>query len=390
MRDFLRYTPVMVIKLRQYAFALILTIAGIIIVAASFCSIRAAHEVADVHAPLVDAAMETKLELALARIVFEEHLSQDPSLSLDAVYFHLNQAKWYARAMIMGGKNSEGTYIPIEDERLRNSVMMTLEGIIQTEEAVRGSQTTIKVGEQGGEINRKFERLFEDTLNRVDLLENELLGTLAKERATQKVIDYTTIFISIALFIGVLIYFVFRRHSELNLISRLNEIATHDELTNIPNRRHFNLTLSNEWNHALRAQYPLSLTICDIDFFKQYNDALGHQAGDECLISVAKVMQSILQRPVDSIARYGGDELAYILPFTNIEGAIAMMQTLHNTLSAEKIPHPDSEISDCITLSVGVASITPDPNSSIEELISAADRQLYRAKEEGRNRTCHT
>ncbi len=191
------------------------------------------------------------------------------------------------------------------------------------------------------------------------------------------------------LFAIVIGFVIFNRRFELKHINQLYELANLDELTGINNRRSFNSILSDEWNRAMRAQYSLTLVICDIDFFKNYNDAIGHQAGDECLRAVVEVMQSILQRPVDNVARYGGEEFAFILPFTDEQGAINMINRLHGKLKMKKILHPNSEISDYVTLSAGVASLTPGSKHSIEELISAADKSLYRAKAEGRNRTCY-
>jgi diguanylate cyclase (GGDEF)-like protein len=100
-------------------------------------------------------------------------------------------------------------------------------------------------------------------------------------------------------------------------------------------------------------------------------------------------MRSILQRPVDSVARYGGEEFAFILPFTDVDGAANMMDRLHDKLRMKKLPHPDSKVSDYVTISAGIASLIPSSESSIEEFISTADGALYRAKEEGRNRTCY-
>ncbi|HKI61566.1 MAG TPA: diguanylate cyclase, partial [Mariprofundaceae bacterium] len=345
--------------------------------------------VADVHAPLVDAAMEIKLELLLASFEFEENIHAAKYSTLDGMEKHIKQAKWYARAMLTGGRNSEGVYIPVEDKKLRDKILTTLEGITRIQESFHKHESDIINARQGGKVDKKFERLFKDVLSEADSTENELLAILAQKRYLQRLINYGALIVSISLFIFILYYFISRRRAELALINKLNDLAVRDELTGVANRRCFNVTLANEWNHALRARYTLSLVICDIDYFKEYNDSLGHQAGDTCLIAVAKILQGILQRPVDSMARYGGDEFAYILPFTDAKGAVAMMQLLHKSLAREKVPHPDSAVSDHVTLSIGIASLTPTPDHSIEELISTADQELYRAKEEGRNRTCN-
>jgi diguanylate cyclase (GGDEF)-like protein len=379
----------MIAELRQHLFIIALTITGVVIISTSIYSIRAAHHMADIHTPLVDAAMEIKLELAFAQFYLEEFISGRKSITKRDVTSHLEQARWYARAMLSGGQNSEGTFIPLEDNVLRNGIIETVETITQIDMLFQALASDIAKAGQGSEIDRVFEEKFQIASGKADTVEDALLAIIAKTRSRQKVTDLIGLILSVVIFIVAGIYFVARQRLELKLISQLRELATHDELTGIANRRSFNSTLSNEWNHALRAQESLSLVICDIDLFKQYNDALGHQAGDECLRSVAEVMRSILQRPVDSVARYGGEEFAFILPFTDVDGAANMMDRLHDKLRMKKIPHPDSKVSGYVTISAGIASLIPGRESSIEEFISTADGALYRAKDEGRNRTCY-
>jgi diguanylate cyclase (GGDEF)-like protein len=379
----------MIAGLRQYLFIIVLAITGVVIISTSIYSIRVAHHVADMHAPMVDAAMEVRLELAFARLYLEEFISGKKSITKRDVTSHLEQAQWYAQAMLSGGQNSEGTFIPLEDNVLRSEITVAIEKITQIDVLFQALASDIAKAGQGSEIDRVFEEKFQIALEKADDVENALLVMIMKDRSRQKVTDLIGLIFSIVIFIVAGIYFVARQRLELKLISQLREMATLDVLTGIANRRSFNSTLSNEWNHALRAQASLSLVICDIDLFKQYNDALGHQAGDECLRSVAEVMRSILQRPVDSVARYGGEEFAFILPFTDVDGAANMMDKLHDKLRMKKLPHPDSQVSDYVTISAGIASLIPGQESSIEEFISTADGALYRAKDEGRNRTCY-
>ncbi len=378
----------MVNKIRQYSFIMVLVITGTLIISAFAYSTKIAHDVADIHAPLVDAAMEIKFELALAHLQFEEHIIGDRFSSIDGVIGHLEQAKWYASAMLSGGQNSEGIYIPLEDHELRKGIISVIEGLTQFHTLIQTRLSTSKSVQADSDVDYQIDALFEETLEKADTVENVLLSILVKKRTLQRKIDYSIFTFLTVLSVIVLIYFINSRRVELALIRQLNEMAMYDELTGIPNRRSFNATLSNEWDHALRAQYPLSLVICDIDCFKQYNDTLGHLAGDECLKAVAGVLQSVLQRPVDSIARYGGDEFTFILPFTDAAGARKMVDTLHSKLSIKKIPHPDSDLSDYVTLSAGVTSLIPGVEHSAIELISVADDALYRAKQEGRNRAC--
>jgi len=166
----------------------------------------------------------------------------------------------------------------------------------------------------------------------------------------------------------------------------LDFFATQDELTEVPNRRRFNHVYQEQWNHALRAKAPLAITMCDIDYFKAYNDTLGHQAGDDCLKKVAQIMENILQRETDCVARYGGEEFVYVLPITEQKGAAFLMDSLHKALADAKIPHPSSEVSQYITLSIGIAASVPQDKNK-EALLKSADEALYHAKAQGRNRT---
>ena len=168
------------------------------------------------------------------------------------------------------------------------------------------------------------------------------------------------------------------------------EKARIDGLTQIANRRRFDEYLFQEWNRHLRMQQPLSLLICDVDHFKLYNDAQGHQAGDECLKSVAKAINRC-HRGGDLVARYGGEEFAMVLPQTNRAGAVQVAERVRTAVAAAALPHPSSPVCDRVTVSVGVACITPPPQapSDARALIQQADRHLYSAKKLGRNRVSY-
>ncbi len=166
----------------------------------------------------------------------------------------------------------------------------------------------------------------------------------------------------------------------------LQRLASMDGLTQIPNRRCFDKTLELEWQSMQREKEPLSLILCDIDFFKLYNDRYGHQGGDECLKKVAQILASNAQRGGDLAARYGGEEFAVILPRTDMKGAKRVAESIRSDLKAAAIFHAASKVSKFITLSMGLASAVPSGGLSIEGLIREADRALYRAKLEGRDR----
>jgi diguanylate cyclase (GGDEF)-like protein len=168
------------------------------------------------------------------------------------------------------------------------------------------------------------------------------------------------------------------------------EKARIDGLTQIANRRRFDEYLSQEWRRHVRMQQPLSLLICDVDHFKLYNDSLGHQAGDECLKSVAKAINHCY-RVGDLVARYGGEEFAMVLPQTNRTGAVQVAERVRAAVTAAALPHPASPVWERVTVSIGVASMTPPPQapSDARTLIQQADHHLYLAKKRGRNQVSY-
>lgn len=171
---------------------------------------------------------------------------------------------------------------------------------------------------------------------------------------------------------------------QLNL--ELERLATLDSLTQLANRRRFDDYLGQEWQRLAREERPLSLILLDIDCFKAYNDHYGHPQGDDCLIQVAQTIAQAVQRSADLVARYGGEEFAIILPNTDKEGAIAITETIRAAIHAVAIPHPVSQVSDVITVSLGIATVVPWPDQAFSTLVSQADQALYEAKQQGRNR----
>ena len=170
----------------------------------------------------------------------------------------------------------------------------------------------------------------------------------------------------------------------VNEALRLTSIL--DGLTRISNRRHFDECMELEWVRHAREKASLSLILCDIDYFKLFNDTYGHQAGDVCLVRIAETLVSCVSRSGDLVARYGGEEFVVILPGTDIAGAQHIAEAMRQAVDALRIPHKGSEIAENVTLSLGVASVFPRGRASSEGLIRMADRALYAAKGDGRNR----
>jgi ammonium transporter, Amt family len=174
------------------------------------------------------------------------------------------------------------------------------------------------------------------------------------------------------------------------LKEKLTEQATVDGLTGLYNRRYFNDSYIKEWRLAHRSQQPISLIMIDVDYFKNYNDCYGHQAGDECLKQVAEVLKSSLSRPTDFAVRYGGEEFAIVLPNTDIDGAIVIVESLQKKIREGKIEHKESKISDYLTLSIGVAWAIPVLELNEADMLFEADKALYEAKGTGRDRAVYS
>lgn len=169
---------------------------------------------------------------------------------------------------------------------------------------------------------------------------------------------------------------------------KLQQLACIDSLTQVSNRRKFDDYLQQEWSRLKRQNRPLSLILCDIDYFKAYNDTYGHPAGDECLKQVAQAICQAVKRPGDLVARYGGEEFAAILPHTNDTGALSVARNIQREIQQLDIEHSASDVCDIVTISLGISTLIPTSEDSIHALILSADKALYQAKQSGRNCYC--
>ncbi|AFZ45337.1 response regulator receiver modulated diguanylate cyclase [Halothece sp. PCC 7418] len=167
---------------------------------------------------------------------------------------------------------------------------------------------------------------------------------------------------------------------------KLEYLARVDALTQVANRRTFNERFQEEWNRSRRDSSPISLILCDVDYFKKYNDYYGHQAGDSCLYKIAKILQENCQRASDLVARYGGEEFAIILGGIHLEEATHLAEKIRLHVQESAIPHQANPNGNSVTLSLGVASLIPDENYSKNDLVRQADAALYEAKNAGRDR----
>lgn len=179
-----------------------------------------------------------------------------------------------------------------------------------------------------------------------------------------------------------------RVRNQLQLLHQrrlLEQLASLDGLTGIPNRRQFDATLLKEWHRCQHNQQPLSLIVADVDFFKKYNDALGHAAGDRVLQEVAATLRQAARRPGDLVARYGGEEFVLLLPETDATSAQALAEGLQQLLHSKAFAHPNSSIGPWLTMSMGGNTTVPSTTALDPEFFALADAALYRAKHQGRN-----
>ena len=184
-------------------------------------------------------------------------------------------------------------------------------------------------------------------------------------------------------------------HNELTLIAidvsdrkRVEQLSLTDSLTGLANRRHFDEIFKNEFRRMQRNQSCMSLLLFDVDFFKQYNDLYGHQLGDRCLQEISRVTRQFEQRPADLAARYGGEEFLLLLPDTNAAGASQIAHQLLKKIAELDIRHKASNVAEYVTVSIGIATVKAEEVDNREEVIELADKQLYKAKAEGRNCIC--
>ncbi|MDD2503057.1 MAG: GGDEF domain-containing protein [Clostridia bacterium] len=179
------------------------------------------------------------------------------------------------------------------------------------------------------------------------------------------------------------------KNEELNLINlqlqeanqKLEILSRTDSLTGVFNRLSFETRFEDEWSRCKRHSIPLSLIIVDIDFFKEFNDKYGHQAGDYCIKQIVGVLTACAKRSTDMVARLGGEEFVILLPHSNNENALKLAEQMRNGVEEAAVPHLYSDISDYVTISLGINTIIPSNESSIDEFINNADKALYKAKE---------
>jgi diguanylate cyclase (GGDEF)-like protein len=181
-----------------------------------------------------------------------------------------------------------------------------------------------------------------------------------------------------------------RVRTQINNVKQRKEIellSMTDDLTDIPNRRSFELRLEMEWTHAIREQAPIALLMIDLDNFKMYNDTYGHPQGDVLLKTVAATLVASTKRAADVAARIGGEEFVILLPSTDYAGALEIAENLRAAVAATVVATSGGGLTSA-TISIGVVCMRPNPGDAAVSFVEEADARLYRAKRAGRNRVC--
>lgn len=197
---------------------------------------------------------------------------------------------------------------------------------------------------------------------------------------------------------GELIYVIGTREKEIEQRTEelkqanqtLERLSREDSLTGLANRRWFAEFLARAWQGALRNQTPICVLIIDIDNFKAYNDTYGHQKGDKCLKLVAAAIRRTVGRASDLVSRYGGEEFIVVLGDTPLEGGLRVAENIRVAVEQLRIPHEGAQQHGCVTVSIGVTSTLPTRDTHPETVLVAADRAMYNAKNEGRNRVAYS
>jgi len=357
------------------------------------------NKIAAKYAPLIDAAMEIKLEATFGHLWFEEIVSGDRHESIETVWKHIELANWYANAMLNGGENLEGIYLPMTDSHMRASIQrvtIALENFRQV--AVQRYNNSIS-SVPGSDIDQKFDRIFFEFVSEADYVESMLQKQFTKELKQFRITAFIMLIgvLSISVFLS---SFLYRREKQrllyINTIDNANhsikkknaqlEVLAHfDQLTGLPNRVLFLDRLTTTLKHARRNNSITTLLFIDLDKFKSVNDQLGHLAGDKLLQEVAARMKRCV-RDEDTVMRLNGDEFVILLSDIDTKSdAIDSGRNVADKLLTDiaKVYHLENK-PIFISASIGIA-VSPDDGLEPDTLLRNADTAMYHAKAQGKN-----
>jgi diguanylate cyclase (GGDEF)-like protein len=363
-------------------------------------SYRLGSRMIEVYTPLTDAVMEIQLHATTSHLWFEKLLSNDQRANLATVTKHLDMADYYAELILNGGKYETLTYLPLQDETLRQKVQSVRQELVRFRTIMKKRWAMRATSGPGSKIDQQFDVVFNQLVNETDELEMALQNMTGN--AMQRFYFNHLVLLLFAIVIIVTVGWVVRRflmrqEYNLHLLEQVNhelaqevekrrrteamleKQATSDHLTGILNRSRMSALLQEEWNRVVRYREPFSLIMFDIDHFKHVNDRLGHQAGDRVLIELTERVKLEL-RESDSFARWGGEEFMLLLPQTDLKGAEEVAERCRYAFATSPIQGIGK-----VTASFGVVSYNKE-DDTLEHLLKRADDALYQAKRQGRDR----
>ncbi len=351
------------------------------------------------YTPLLDAAMEMMLETTTAHLWFMEMMAGDEQGSIEKIWFHLDQADWYANAMLEGGSNQEGSIRPLTDTSLRSSVQSARKTIAQFKEISHRRYESSSDEQLGSQLDQRFDQIFKEFLLVADEVETNL-----QKKIQAEVIGFRRI--AGGLIIGVMIIAVFvvykligYERNQLRFIQRIDEARAHideqsrlldhqanyDQLTNLPNRALFLDRLQQAMTHAVHEEHTVVVMYVDLDKFKSIKDALGHKLGDRLLnITSQRVHECI--REEDTVSRFAGDEFGVMLTAIQsrekaMDAANQVARKIINTLNQ---PFLVDDRKLVLSASIGIA-VSVGEGCAAEDLLRKAHIAMHHVKVEGRN-----
>jgi len=351
------------------------------------------------HAPLVDAAKGIKLEATLAHLWFEEIVSGDRHEHIETVWEHIEQADWYAKAMLNGGTNAKGTYFPLEDVYMRQAINEVRVNLANFYEIAEKRYANRDLSFPGTDSDQEFDKVFDRFMKHADqvetLLQDKIKADLSSFRQSGGVLLLVSMIMS-TLVTAVLfrhnkrnegqIKAIHRAHDEIKIKNvRLDKMAHYDFLTNLPNRLLFCDLLTQSLAQAKRMDEWVVLFFVDLDHFKSVNDSLGHGSGDRLLeITAQRLSESV--GAANIVSRLSGDEFTVLLSHERscedaLDTANKLAQKIIDVLSQRYV----MENSDAFaTASVGIA-LYPRDGKDPETLLRNADTAMYHVKQNGKN-----
>ncbi len=350
------------------------------------------------HSPLIDAAMEIKINATLGHLWFEEILSGDSNEDIANVWSYLELADWYASAMLTGGENEEGVYRPLKDPALRTQIESVRTALREFETIARERYANLQGSAPGSKIDQEFDMVFADFMEDADQVETHLHARIRNDLHDFR----RTAILMIALSFGISLMTAYilgrlERQRQRHVIAieqanteirqaqaKLNYLAHFDGLTELPNRTLFLDRLEQALAHAKRKTVFVVLLVIDLDKFKSVNDRLGHGAGDQVLRLAAQRLRKSV-RSDDSVARLGGDEFTVILSdIDDQENAMAAATAVSKTILKElSTPFGFNGNTAFLSASIGIA-IHPQDGLEADELLLNADHAMFEAKATGK------